>query len=70
MQNNITDKKYHNLSNDAYRISERSVKEKRLISYGKFNILNAKRQPRKLILAVFFYLFCKKKGTRIIITIL
>ena len=49
MQNNITDKKYHNLSNDAYRISERSVKEKRLISYGKFNILNVKRQPRKVI---------------------
>ena len=28
MQNNITEEKYHVLSDDAYRISERSVKEK------------------------------------------
>ena len=46
MQNNITEEKYHGLSDDAYRISERSVKEKRLTSYGKFNVLNVKNQPR------------------------
>ena len=46
MQNNITDEKYHGLSDDAYNISKRSVNEKRLTSYGKFNVLNVKRQPR------------------------
>ena len=70
MQNNITDKKYHNLSDDAYNINERSVERKRLTSYGKCNVLNVKRQPRKAILAVFFIFFSRKKVTRIIITIL
>ena len=65
MQNKVTEEKYHGLSDDAYRISERSVKEKRENQWPK-----CKKTTKKSNLGCLFYLFSKKKVTRIIITIL
>ena len=39
MQNNITDKKYHGLSNDAYNISDGKVNEGEVTSDQKFKVL-------------------------------
>ena len=39
MQNNITDKKYHDLSDDAYKISNGIMKEGEMTSDKKFRVL-------------------------------
>ena len=39
MQNNITDKKYHSLSEIAYTIKKGKIKEKELIEDKKFKVL-------------------------------
>ncbi len=65
MQNNITEEKYHVLSDDAYRISERSVKEKIENQWPK-----CKKTTKKSNLGCLFIFFSRKKVTRIIITIL
>ena len=39
MQNNIIDKKYHNLSDDAYKISNGIMKEGEMTGDKKFKVL-------------------------------
>jgi len=39
MQNNITDEKYHGLSDDAYNISDGTIKEGEFTSDQKFKVL-------------------------------
>lgn len=70
MQNNITDKKYHNLSDDAYNINERSVERKKIDELWKMQCFKCKKTTKKSNLGCFFIFFSRKKVTRIIITIL
>ena len=39
MQNNITDEKYHGLSDDVYRISKGKIKEGKLTSDKEYEVL-------------------------------
>ena len=47
MQNNITDKKYHNLSDDAYNINERSVERKKIDELWKMQCFKCKKTTKK-----------------------
>jgi hypothetical protein len=70
MQNNITDKKYHNLSDDVYNINERSVERKKIDELWKMQCFKCKKTTKKSNLGCLFIFFSRKKVTRIIITIL
>lgn len=61
MKNRVTDRDNKKLSDEAYKISEGTVKEKRLTSYGKFNVLNVKNQPRYKSWLSFLSFFVERK---------